>query len=153
MTVDKTVEFPTGAKRSSDSDLYDWTSLPVIGLFSVARTAHEGALKYGRYNYVKGFPIHVLLNHSLTHIFSYIAGNRDKRDIEHAIWNLLDVVQQDALNPELSNPHLLGPGMTLTPEVLNELEKHKRQEDEDWITLDLPVVQDIIEQRNWNAVD
>ena len=53
----------TWAVRSADANHLDFASLPLIGLIGVARTAAEGAAKYGRFNYMLGVPVHNLLNH------------------------------------------------------------------------------------------
>lgn len=147
---------PTGAVRSADVANLSFTSLPIIGLFGLARTAGEGAEKYGRLNYMQGFPVHDLLEHTLSHIFLYVLGDRSEPHLEHAAWGLLVAVQQETLDPELSKPHMLGPGATLTPEVLAELKrmnpilKERRQAGQvngEWKTSLIPQVAKILKQR------
>lgn len=148
----------TGAVRSADSDQLDFTSLPIIGLFGVARTAKEGATKYARLNYMKGFPVHDILNHALIHIYMYLAGDRSEPNLEHAAWGLLAAVQQQTLSPELSEPHLLGPGASLTEANLNYLSEQeavlgpKRATGEfagvgDWKLEEVPQIAKLLRQR------
>ena len=107
----------TWAVRSADANHLDFASLPLIGLIGVARTAAEGAAKYGRFNYMLGFPVHDLLNHAIRHIVMFLLGDRSEPHLEHAAWGLLAAIQQNTLDPELSAPHLLGPGASLTEAV------------------------------------
>ena len=112
----------TGAVRSSDANHLDFASLPLIGLIGVARTAAEGAAKYGRFNYMLGFPVHDLLNHAIRHIVMFLLGDRSEPHLEHAAWGLMAAIQQNTLDPELSAPFLLGPGATLTPAMKANIE-------------------------------
>jgi hypothetical protein len=74
------------------------------------------------------------------------------------MWGLMAAIQQDTLDPELSKPHMLGPGATLTPEVLKHLDDTKadlaarRKAGEfdglgDWRLVDLPEIKRLLEQR------
>ena len=114
---------PTGAVRSADANHLDFASLPLIGLIGVARTAAEGAAKYGRFNYMLGLPVHDLLNHAIRHIVMFLLGDRSEPHLEHAAWGLLAAIQSYALDPAFSGLHLLGQGATLTAEVLAHLER------------------------------
>lgn len=146
---------PTGAVRSSDVDKYSFSSIPPIGLLAVARTAGEGAEKYGRFNYMRGFPVYVYLDHAEMHITRYKAGDRTEPHLEHAAWNLMSAIQSAVLDPELSAPHMLGPGATLTPEMLKHMEetdpvlkeRRKTSKPEPWSTETLPEVVQILKQR------
>jgi len=112
--VSNETNFSTGARRSSDKNHLDFTSMPIVGIIGVAKTAQEGAEKYGRYNFMKGMPVHDILNHVFGHLYSYILGDRSEPHLEHASWGCLCAVQSSILDPELSKDHLLGPGATLT---------------------------------------
>ena len=116
--------FSTGAVRSADANHLDFTSIPLIGLIGVARTAAEGGAKYGRFNYMLGFPVHDLLNHAIRHIVMFLLGDRSEPHLEHAAWGLLAAIQQDTLDPELSAPHMLGPGASLTDAARQNLTKN-----------------------------
>lgn len=148
----------TGAVRSADSDQLDFTSLPIIGLFGVARTAKEGATKYARLNYMKGFPVNDILNHALIHIYMFLAGDRSEPNLEHAAWGLLAAVQQQTLDPAHSEAHLLGPGAVLTKANLDYLAEQeavlgpKRAAGEfaglgDWKLGEVPQIARILNQR------
>jgi hypothetical protein len=107
-------KFKSGAVRSAAVAHLSFTSLPPVGLLALARTAGEGATKYGRFNYMLGMPIHDLLDHTMAHIVNYIAGDRSEPHLAHAAWGLLVAVQSEVLDPDLSAPHMLGPGATVT---------------------------------------
>ena len=102
------------AVRSADANHLDFTSIPLVGLIGVARAAAEGGAKYGRYNYMLGFPVHDLLNHAIRHVVMFLLGDRSEPHLEHAAWGLLAAVQSYALDPDLSAPFLLGPGARLS---------------------------------------
>ena len=112
------------AVRSKDTDDFDYASAPILGWMAVARTAKEGATKYGRYNYMQGFPVHDLLNHALHHIHSWLLGDRSEPHLAHAGWNVLTAITMDILHPDMSKPHTLGPGATITPDVQAELDRN-----------------------------
>ncbi len=122
---EETTVQPTGAVRSSDANSLDFTSLPLVGLIGVARTAAEGASKYGRHNYLKGFPVHDLLNHAIRHITMYLLGDRSEPHLEHGAWGMLAAVQSSILDPDLSTAHLLGPGAKLSSEALDLMAKNE----------------------------
>lgn len=105
-----TVEFPTGAVRSSDAEATRYDLISPIGLEAVARTCAEGAAKYGPWNWERGMPVHDLLNHALRHINCYLAGDRSEPHLPHAAWGLLAAIHSDELWPELNQGTLRGPG-------------------------------------------
>jgi len=122
---EETTVQPTGAVRSSDANSLDFTSLPLVGLIGVARTAAEGAEKYGRLNYMRGFTVPDLLNHTIRHITLYLLGDRSEPHLEHSAWGALAAVQSSILDPELSAAHLLGPGAKLSSEALDLMAKNE----------------------------
>lgn len=155
----KTTEFGTGAVRSSDAKHLSFTSLPLVGLLAVARTAGEGAAKYGRYNYMLGMPAHDMIDHSMRHIVMFLLGDRSEPHLPHAAWGLLAAIQSLALDPEISAPHLLGPGATVGPEMrsmmsVNALDLKVRREAGEfadagsWNLNDLKEIATILEQRH-----
>lgn len=148
-----------GAVRSSDVNHLDFTSIPLIGLIAVAKTAAEGAQKYGRLNYMQGFPQHDILNHAIAHVVMYLLGDRSEPHLSHAAWGLMAAIQSEVLDYELSQPHMLGPGATLTPEVQGHLDANKdrlaalRQAGEfagngNWSIWELPEIQRLLSQRH-----
>jgi Domain of unknown function (DUF5664) len=128
--VEPTAQLPTGAVRSADADHLDFMSMPLIGLLGVARTAHEGGVKYGRFNYMLGMPAHVCANHAVRHLVLWAMGDRSEPHLSHAAWNCMTAEQSLVLEPELNAPHLPGPGYTLTPEMLAFLQAGKRERDQ-----------------------
>ncbi len=120
-----TTKFATGAVRSSDVSDYSFTSLPMVGLLALARTAGEGAAKYGRYNYLQGLPVHDLLDHAFRHIVMYTAGDRSEPHLAHAAWGLLVATQEEALNPNANEEHMLGPGSTIGEAMKRHMTEQK----------------------------
>lgn len=158
MDSEKTSDFKTGAVRSADANHLDFTSLPLVGLIGVARTGSEGGTKYDRFNYMQGMPVHDTLNHCIRHIFMWLLGDRSEPHLEHASWGLLASVQQNLLDPDLSAPHLLGPGATITPVMQDYMDSRKEElaarrkagefaDIGNWKLTDLPEIQTILEQR------
>jgi len=156
MAMNKDSDFGTGAVRSADTNHLDYTSLPLIGLIAVARTAAEGAAKYGRLNYMQGIPVHDLVNHSINHIVQFLLGDRTVPHLEHACWGVMAAIQSYVLDPDLSRPHLLGPGATLSPDNRGFLARHSaklkaardaRTEQDNWDITELPEVANILLER------
>lgn len=94
MTSDKAV-------RSADADDCAFHLISPIALLRLATTYREGSVKYGDYNWTKGFPPGECLNHALRHIFYYLAGDRSEDHLAHAAWNLFTVMHFEHTNPEL----------------------------------------------------
>lgn len=106
------VKFQTGAVRSSDAEATRYDLVSPIGLEAVARTCAEGAAKYSDFNWERGMPVHDLLNHSIRHIYQYLAGDRSEDHLPHAAWGLLAAIHSEALWPHLNADTLRGPGCT-----------------------------------------
>src|SRR5438552_3683984 len=96
--IDPTASFGTGAIRSADADHLDFTSLPLIGLIGVAKTAAEGGTKYGRFNYMLGMPAHECVKHAIRHLIMFAAGDRSEPHLSHAAWNCMTAEQSMVLN-------------------------------------------------------
>jgi hypothetical protein len=118
-------EFGTGAVRSADADELRFDLIHPIALIALARTYAEGAAKYGDDNYLRGMPVHDLLNHAIRHIYLHLAGDRTEPHLPHAAWGLMSAIVSDAIWPELNAGHAKGPGCTLTPEILD---RHRRED-------------------------
>ncbi len=108
-SVSGTVTFETGAVRSSDrvGERYDLIS--PIGLRRLAMTCHEGAEKYSDYNWEKGMPISEMLNHAVSHIYSYLSGDRSEDHLAHAAWNMFGAMHSEELWSHL-NGNMRGTG-------------------------------------------
>lgn len=146
----------TGAIRSSDADLYDFGSIPPLAMLLLARVAKEGGMRYGRFNYMRGFPISDLLNHAERHINLYKCGDRSEMHLVKAAWGCLVAAQQELLDPDLSRAHMLGPGCTITPEMDEMIDLEQAGDDDDRseaLPLDLPDVQNILEERFYEQHD
>lgn len=112
MSDSNTDKFGTGAVRSADAENVRYDLISPIALEALARTYHEGAVKYKAFNCEKGFPVNDLLNHGLRHIFMYLAGDRSEPHLAHAMWNLGMAIHSDKLWPHLNAGTLRGPGCT-----------------------------------------
>ena len=151
-------KFSTGAVRSGAVAHLSFTSLPMVGLIALARTAGEGAAKYGRFNYLLGMPVHDLLDHVFAHLVNYCSGDRTEPHLAHAAWGLLAAIQSQVLDPDLSAPHTLGPGSTITDAMRDHLAKNaadlaeRRKSGEfdglgNWNIADLPEVRTLLAAR------
>ncbi|MDE2103029.1 MAG: DUF4406 domain-containing protein [Patescibacteria group bacterium] len=101
--------FETGAVRNSDTDKYRFDLISPIGLRAVAKTAAEGSVTYGDYNWEKGMPAHDLLNHASAHLNNFYAGDRSEDHLAHAAWNIMAAIHSLELWPHLNDNKLRGP--------------------------------------------
>ena len=105
-------KFTSGAVRSSDADQYRYDLITPVGLARLAATYHEGAKKYGSYNWEKGMPAHDLINHALKHLFDFLSGDQSEDHLSHAAWNCLAAIHSLELWPELNEGTLRAAGCT-----------------------------------------
>lgn len=104
--AEERIEFETGAKRGTAPPVrYDLIS-PVF-LRRLAETCHEGAEKYDPGNYLKGIPCSNLLNHAITHIEQWKAGDTSEDHLAHATWNLMAIMHFEEENPEMLDEELI----------------------------------------------
>lgn len=110
------MQFESGAVRSSDKAHVAWHLMSPTALRRLAAVYHRGGLKYGQYNWEKGFPIGDLLNHALDHIITYLErtvdGVNEEDDLAHAAWNLLAAMHMEKHHTELN--HDLRPNHPVT---------------------------------------
>lgn len=99
----------TGAKRTSDADHVRFDLISPIGLRRLAMIYKEGAIKYGDYNWEKGFSISDLLNHGINHYNLYMEGSRDEDHLAKLAWAAFAAMHSEEQWPEL-NKNLRGPG-------------------------------------------
>lgn len=153
-----TAKFESGAVRSDDVGDFDFASAPLMGLLGVLKVAAGGGIKYGRHNYAKGMPVHVTLNHIAVHLIKYLLGDRTEDHLSKVAWGAMVANETALLKPELADPFLLGPGATLTAELVAEMDKDKAERDArreagdfeelfDWTLGDIPIVQALINKR------
>ena len=76
-----TVTHQSGAKESHAP--YAFTSIDPVALFRVAQIQRGGDDKYGRDNW-RALPVDTHLNHALSHIFAYLAGDETDDHLGHA---------------------------------------------------------------------
>lgn len=101
-TEDSSVQFQSGAVRSSDAEGTRYDLISPIGLAAVAAACAEGAERYGDYNWEKGMPANDLINHALRHIYLFLSGNRDEDHLGHAAWNVIGAIHSLEVWPQLN---------------------------------------------------
>jgi hypothetical protein len=79
--------FPSGATRSKVRERYDL--VPAAGLRVVAEVMAKGAQTHGEWNWQRGMPTGVCINHAIRHLYQYLEGDRSERHLAHAACNLL----------------------------------------------------------------
>lgn len=92
---DKNETFTTGAKRSPKAagiprvtGTPDFTLICPSALAALGRTMFEGGKTYGKHNWTKGIPNSNSLNHALSHLQAYLAGDRSEDHLGHAMANI-----------------------------------------------------------------
>lgn len=100
---DERRQFDSGAVRSTDSDGTRYDLVSPIGLRRLAETYAEGAKKYGDNNWLKGFPMSNTLQHLMTHIEKWRAGDRSEDHLAHAAWGLFALMHFEETRPELND--------------------------------------------------
>lgn len=93
----------TGATRSSEADGWRYDLIPQRGLERVAKTCHEGAVKYTPHNWKKGFAWSVMIAHATKHIAMWLMGDKSEDHLAHACWNLLALMDYEVIHPELND--------------------------------------------------
>lgn len=106
---DGQTQYATGAVRSDDREEVRYDLISPIGLRRVAEACHEGAQKYGDFNWEKGMPVADLLNHAIAHVYAFLAGDQAEDHLGHAAWNLLAACHSQEQWPWL-NGQLRGEG-------------------------------------------
>lgn len=101
MNTTPMTEFPTGARRGTDHLDCDVSLIPPEAIRAWGRAFAEGKQKYGRDNWLKGFPQMGIINHALQHIFSYLEGDKSEDHLGHAMWNIGVAIHQQAHRPDL----------------------------------------------------
>lgn len=96
------VVFSTGAVRSADRALQRYDLISPIGLRRLAETCHEGAVRYSDFNWEKGMAVSEMLNHAISHIYSYASGDRSEDHLAHAAWNIFGAMHSEEMWPELN---------------------------------------------------
>lgn len=88
-------KFESGAVRSNETasgSKVDYTLICPEALKSLAITMEEGASHYGKHNWTKGIPNSNSLNHALSHLQEYLAGDRKEDHLGHALANISFII-------------------------------------------------------------
>jgi len=84
----------TGAKQSQVSRRCDL--LPPLAMLQVAAVLHDGASKYGDWNWVH-IPTRDHLNHALIHIFAFLAGDASDDHIGNAACRMMMALERQLI--------------------------------------------------------
>lgn len=103
-------KFSTGAVRSRDREGERYDLISPIGLRRLARTCHEGAIKYSDFSWERGMPIHDILNHAIAHLYQYLSGDRSEDHLAHTAWNCFAAMHSEELWPHLNEGRLRRAG-------------------------------------------
>ena len=105
--------FDSGAVRTKLDDVrFDLISPQALR--RLAATYAEGARKYGDNNFRKGMEFSNVINHVITHIFAYLAGDDLEPNtsnhrpgaedhLSHACWGLMTLIEQEKTRPDLND--------------------------------------------------
>jgi Domain of unknown function (DUF5664) len=85
------VTFESGAERGTEV-IKGYHMLSQIALRRYADVMNEGAAKYTPYNWLKGFPVHNLIDHLYAHLAYFLQGDASEDHLGHALWNLAAVL-------------------------------------------------------------
>lgn len=94
-------EFETGAVRDMSTGKGDMISMPAEALLRLSRHYENGALKYGRFNYLKGIPVSSFIDSALRHILKYRAGYDDEDHLAAAAFNVLGAMEMELNHKEM----------------------------------------------------
>lgn len=123
------VIFSTGARRSADAEDVRYDLIPMAGLEAVARTAAEGAAKYGVGNWLYGIPVSNLLSHAIRHLCEFIKGDTTEDHLGHAAWNVLAAIHMIKYRPDMNDvvyqqrPVSTPPSLPKQPEIGMRIDK------------------------------
>lgn len=99
----KLTKFKSGAVRGKEETNARFDLITPVGLRRLAETYGEGSLKYGDENWLKGIDTKNLMNHALTHLNKYMAGDKTEDHLAHAAWNLFAIMHNEELLPKMQN--------------------------------------------------
>ncbi len=91
-----------------NSSKVEFDDLPLLGLVEVARVGSYGRRKYAKHNWRGEAPTSQYLNCALRHIFKYMYGEihdgeSSFKHIAHAAWNLLTLLEKEALGEDVKD--------------------------------------------------
>lgn len=94
------VQYATGAVRGTDHAECNIALVPPEAIRAIGRAFAEGVPKYGRDNWLKGFPQSTLLRNGMEHILSYLDGDTSEAHLDHALWNFAVAAHQAKYRPD-----------------------------------------------------
>lgn len=97
----KLTTFKSGAFRAPQKLNVRFDLITPVGLRRLAETYAEGAVKYSDENWLKGIEARNLMNHAMTHINEYMAGDKTEDHLSHAVWNLMAIMHFEEKMPSM----------------------------------------------------
>lgn len=105
---------------------FDWPQyelIPFNAARRIATTCHEGCVKYGPNNWLKGFPCTDLCNHFMKHMLKWCNGDRKEDHMGHANWGFMTCSHMMLHRPDMT-ADLLGPCYSITSRLQDILDNH-----------------------------
>lgn len=117
-------EHTTGAQRDDDAnvvalDCLSWDAIRRLGI-----TMAEGAKKYSKDNWRKGFSWRDCWNHAARHLFLWLAGDTKEDHLAHAMANLMFLMEFEQTHPELDDRYTAKPEETLRRNCVPVVDNH-----------------------------
>lgn len=89
----------TNGRGASQSAIpYAFHTMPATAVLSLAELQAQGDAKYGVANW-RGITVDEHVNHAITHLFAYLAGDRQDRHLQHGAWRALAALEMDLTLP------------------------------------------------------
>lgn len=96
-TKEKNIKRKLGAVREAKIGKGRFDLLSPYALLRVARIYEKGAVKYTIRNMEKGLEFSTYLDSLLRHIIEYMMGMTDEDHLAQAMWNVMQLLHQEAL--------------------------------------------------------
>jgi len=93
-------EFSTGAQRDVQEGKGRMDLLPFRALTEVAKVFEAGAKKYNENNWRRGMPLSRYLDSGMRHLSKWAIGMRDEPHLAQAVWNLMCLLETQAMIEE-----------------------------------------------------
>lgn len=85
---------------AGQSDIpYSFHTMPTEAMLSLAQLQTQGDQRYGEFNW-RGISIREHVNHAITHLFAYLAGDEQDDHLQHGAWRALAALEGKLHNKE-----------------------------------------------------
>jgi hypothetical protein len=80
---------------ASQSDIpYSFHTMPVRAVMSLAQLQTEGDKKYGAHDW-RGISVEDHVNHAITHLMAWLAGDRSDNHLQHGAWRAIAALEEN----------------------------------------------------------